>query len=168
MGHPGCLVAFENRDQDYSGYARILGRVHQVLIALGVRPGVVSLGAGRVGREARGAGNHSLGPGFGCQGPLQRSGVIEVGDYIVRYPEGFEFGAVAGRPDHGPDPGPSFEEGPDDRRPQGSRGSDHRDYSCFHELLILPGKKLRPGVAESPLTPSGLEFARRAMAQTAL
>ena len=70
MGHLGCLVAFENRDQDYSGNASIPGGVHQVSIPLVVRPGVVSLRAGRVGAEARGAGNHSLGPGFGCQSSL--------------------------------------------------------------------------------------------------
>jgi hypothetical protein len=109
MGHADRLVAFENRNQDESRHARVFGRVCEALIALGVRAGVVALGLGGVGRKARGAGDHGLGQGLGGHGPLQRSGVVEVGDNKIRHAEGFELGAVAGRPDHGPDAGPTFE-----------------------------------------------------------
>ena len=53
-------------------------------------------------------------------------------------PEGFEFGAVAGRPNHGPDPCALFEQGRDDLGAQGSRSSHDCDDRRFHDHLPPP------------------------------
>jgi hypothetical protein len=88
-----------------------------------------------MGGKASRAGDNGRGSGFGRKSPLQRRGIVEVGHDKIRHAKGFEFGAVAGRTNHRPDPSALIEEGLDDVGTQRSGGSYDCDYRRLHDYL---------------------------------